>query len=220
MDKAEYEAFIDAMLAGEKAVFKEWEANTPYFEGCMPIEVMAQRWVDTLRFGPMKPVGLVLAGELESRQFFNFSPGILLGLLNIALPWVFVFAVAAWAAWKRPAVDRLALFWFFATFLPFAFIRSFDRYLIGSLVPLAILVALALPDIRVRWPFRLGLILALLLGAAFAGFTFWFGLGGWYWLLLPAVYFAWAWWRERSLAHTLAAPMLYWLLYLGRLIFW
>ncbi|MFA7587965.1 MAG: methylenetetrahydrofolate--tRNA-(uracil(54)-C(5))-methyltransferase (FADH(2)-oxidizing) TrmFO, partial [Novosphingobium sp.] len=46
------------LLAGEKTEFKDWEANTPYFEGCMPIEVMAERGIDTLRFGPMKPVGL------------------------------------------------------------------------------------------------------------------------------------------------------------------
>ena len=58
---------------------------------------------------------------------------------------------------------------------------------------------------------RVSFLVALVLGAAFAGFTFWFGLGGWYWLPLPALYFAWAWWRERTPAHTLAAPMLYWL---------
>lgn len=58
MDKAQYEAFIDALLAAEKTVFKEWEANTPYFDGCMPIEVMAERGRNTPRFGPMKPVGL------------------------------------------------------------------------------------------------------------------------------------------------------------------
>jgi methylenetetrahydrofolate--tRNA-(uracil-5-)-methyltransferase len=58
MDKAQYEAFIDALLAAEKTSFKEWEANTPYFDGCMPIEVMAERGRDTPRFGPMKPVGL------------------------------------------------------------------------------------------------------------------------------------------------------------------
>jgi methylenetetrahydrofolate--tRNA-(uracil-5-)-methyltransferase len=58
LDRDEYEAFIDALLAAEKTSFKEWEANTPYFEGCMPIEVMAERGRDTLRFGPMKPVGL------------------------------------------------------------------------------------------------------------------------------------------------------------------
>ena len=58
MTREEYTAFREGLLAGEKTAFKEWEANTPYFEGCMPIEVMAERGVDTLRFGPMKPVGL------------------------------------------------------------------------------------------------------------------------------------------------------------------
>jgi methylenetetrahydrofolate--tRNA-(uracil-5-)-methyltransferase len=58
MDKEQYQAFIAALLAGEKTEFKEWEASTPYFEACLPIEVMAGRGFDTLRYGPMKPVGL------------------------------------------------------------------------------------------------------------------------------------------------------------------
>ena len=58
MDKAQYEAFVQALVDGEKAEFKEWERDTPYFEGCMPIEVMAERGPETLRHGPMKPVGL------------------------------------------------------------------------------------------------------------------------------------------------------------------
>ncbi|MBO9519462.1 MAG: methylenetetrahydrofolate--tRNA-(uracil(54)-C(5))-methyltransferase (FADH(2)-oxidizing) TrmFO [Porphyrobacter sp.] len=58
MDKEQYLAFHQGLVEGEKTVFKEWEANTPYFDGCMPIEVMAERGVDTLRYGPMKPVGL------------------------------------------------------------------------------------------------------------------------------------------------------------------
>lgn len=58
MTKEQYLAFHQGLLHGEKGEFKEWEENTPYFEGCMPIEVMAERGVDTLRFGPMKPVGL------------------------------------------------------------------------------------------------------------------------------------------------------------------
>ncbi len=58
LDKAQYEAFIAGLLAGEKTEFKEWETNTPYFDGCLPIEVMAARGPDTLRWGPMKPVGL------------------------------------------------------------------------------------------------------------------------------------------------------------------
>ncbi|WP_290991025.1 methylenetetrahydrofolate--tRNA-(uracil(54)-C(5))-methyltransferase (FADH(2)-oxidizing) TrmFO [Hyphomicrobium sp.] len=58
MSKDEYEAFVDALLAGEKTSFKEWEASTPYFDGCLPVEVMAERGRETLRYGPMKPVGL------------------------------------------------------------------------------------------------------------------------------------------------------------------
>jgi methylenetetrahydrofolate--tRNA-(uracil-5-)-methyltransferase len=58
MDKAQYEAFVAAVNGGEKTEFKEWEKDTPYFEGCMPIEVMAERGVETLRYGPMKGVGL------------------------------------------------------------------------------------------------------------------------------------------------------------------
>src|SRR5204862_4399013 len=58
LDRAQYEAFMAALLAGEKTEFHDWEKTTPYFEGCLPVEVMAARGRDTLRFGPMKPVGL------------------------------------------------------------------------------------------------------------------------------------------------------------------
>ncbi len=58
MDREQYAAFHAGLIAGEKTVFKQWEENTPYFNGCMPIEVMAERGFETLRFGPMKPVGL------------------------------------------------------------------------------------------------------------------------------------------------------------------
>ncbi len=58
MDETQYNAFIEALLAAEKTEFKDWEQDTPYFEGCLPIEVMAERGRETLRWGPMKPVGL------------------------------------------------------------------------------------------------------------------------------------------------------------------
>ena len=58
MDRDQYYAFIEALQTGDKTEFKEWEANTPYFDGCMPIEVMAERGPETLRHGPMKPMGL------------------------------------------------------------------------------------------------------------------------------------------------------------------
>ncbi|MBA3667790.1 MAG: methylenetetrahydrofolate--tRNA-(uracil(54)-C(5))-methyltransferase (FADH(2)-oxidizing) TrmFO [Sphingomonas sp.] len=58
MTKEQYDAFVAALNDGEKTEFKQWEKDTPYFEGCMPIEVMASRGVETLRYGPMKGVGL------------------------------------------------------------------------------------------------------------------------------------------------------------------
>ena len=58
LDEEQYRAFIQALLDGDKTEFKEWEKSTPYFESCLPIEVMAERGLETLRFGPMKPVGL------------------------------------------------------------------------------------------------------------------------------------------------------------------
>ncbi|MEM6914363.1 MAG: methylenetetrahydrofolate--tRNA-(uracil(54)-C(5))-methyltransferase (FADH(2)-oxidizing) TrmFO, partial [Pseudomonadota bacterium] len=58
LDRDQYEALLDAIVEGEKADFKDWEKDTPYFDGCLPIEEMARRGRETLRFGPMKPVGL------------------------------------------------------------------------------------------------------------------------------------------------------------------
>ncbi len=58
MTKEQYDDFVAALIAGEKTDFKQWESNTPYFDGCLPIEVMAERGAETLRHGPMKPVGL------------------------------------------------------------------------------------------------------------------------------------------------------------------
>ena len=58
LTRAQYDAFVDALLAGEKTTFHDWEASTPYFDGCLPIEIMAERGRDTLRHGPMKPFGL------------------------------------------------------------------------------------------------------------------------------------------------------------------
>ena len=58
LSREQYDAFIDALIAGDKTSFHEWEASTPYFDGCLPIEVMAERGRETLRHGPMKPFGL------------------------------------------------------------------------------------------------------------------------------------------------------------------
>ena len=68
MNRDEYEAFVDAILAGEKTEFREFE-GTPYFDGCLPIEIMAERGRETLRHGPMKPVGLTNAHKPTEKPY-------------------------------------------------------------------------------------------------------------------------------------------------------
>ena len=67
MDADQYNTFIDVLLAGHKTEFKDWERDTPYFEACLPIEVMAERGRETLAHGPMKPVGLTNPKMPEQR---------------------------------------------------------------------------------------------------------------------------------------------------------
>lgn len=69
LDKECYEAFIDGLLAANTADFHEWEKNTPYFDGCLPIEVMASRGRETLRHGPMKPVGLTNKHKPDEKAY-------------------------------------------------------------------------------------------------------------------------------------------------------
>ncbi len=68
MDQQQYEAFVDALITGEKTSFKEWE-KVPYFDGCLPVEVMAERGRETLRHGPMKPVGLTNPHNPEVKAY-------------------------------------------------------------------------------------------------------------------------------------------------------
>jgi methylenetetrahydrofolate--tRNA-(uracil-5-)-methyltransferase len=69
MTKEQYDGFVGALLAGEKTEFKDWETNTPYFDGCLPIEVMAERGRETLRHGPMKPVGLTNPHDPATKSY-------------------------------------------------------------------------------------------------------------------------------------------------------
>ena len=68
LDRDRYFAFVEALIAGEKTSFKDWE-HVPYFDGCLPIEVMAERGVETLRHGPMKPMGLTNAHERDKKPY-------------------------------------------------------------------------------------------------------------------------------------------------------
>jgi methylenetetrahydrofolate--tRNA-(uracil-5-)-methyltransferase len=69
LTRAQYDSFVDALLAGEKTVFHDFETATPYFDGCLPIEVMAERGRETLRHGPMKPFGLTNPRAPESKPY-------------------------------------------------------------------------------------------------------------------------------------------------------
>ncbi|MPZ41260.1 MAG: methylenetetrahydrofolate--tRNA-(uracil(54)-C(5))-methyltransferase (FADH(2)-oxidizing) TrmFO [Rhizobiales bacterium] len=68
LTREQYDAFVDALIAGDKAAFHEWE-GTPYFDGCLPIEVMAERGRETLRHGPMKPFGLTNPHALQVKPY-------------------------------------------------------------------------------------------------------------------------------------------------------
>ena len=69
LTRQHYEAFVDALIAGDKVAFHDWEAATPYFDGCLPIEVMAERGRETLRHGPMKPFGLTNAHAPQDKPY-------------------------------------------------------------------------------------------------------------------------------------------------------
>ena len=69
LTRAQYDNFVDALLAGDKVVFRDFETATPYFDGCLPIEVMAERGRETLRHGPMKPFGLTNAHEPQTKPY-------------------------------------------------------------------------------------------------------------------------------------------------------
>jgi methylenetetrahydrofolate--tRNA-(uracil-5-)-methyltransferase len=69
LDREQYHAFVAALVAGDKVSFHGWEATTPYFDGCLPIEVMAERGPETLRHGPMKPFGLTNPHQPQRKPY-------------------------------------------------------------------------------------------------------------------------------------------------------
>jgi methylenetetrahydrofolate--tRNA-(uracil-5-)-methyltransferase len=69
LTREQYERFVDALIAGDKVDFHDWETSTPYFDGCLPIEVMAERGRETLRHGPMKPFGLTNPDDPTTKAY-------------------------------------------------------------------------------------------------------------------------------------------------------
>ncbi len=149
--------------------------------------------------------------ELEARQAMGISADALIGLTTLALPWSFIAFHALWTRRREPETRFLGL-WLLLTLLPFFFIRSFERYLIGSLVPLALITAIGLQGgTTPGWTRRLGSLLPALLALALSLLLWRFERGGWVWLSIALVYFLWAWWRPTlSIKHLLISAILLW----------
>jgi 4-amino-4-deoxy-L-arabinose transferase-like glycosyltransferase len=165
-----------------------------------------------------------LGTELTARNFLQLSPVPLYGILLLSLPWSFV-VLAAPSGLSRLSVDhrRYALMlaiWLALTLLPFFFFKTFERYLCGSLVPTALLLALLvrppLPTIQ-RWAARMGLALTLLLVVGLLIAVYW--LSGAVLVLLaaliPLAWFAHAWWQARQPGLMALSAALLWGVCLG-----
>jgi predicted neuraminidase/4-amino-4-deoxy-L-arabinose transferase-like glycosyltransferase len=158
------------------------------------------------------PAEFIAAGkdELEARPFQpSLNP--LIGIVTLALPYSFI-ALAAWFKGRKTETVRLLGVWLLITLLPFFLFRSFERYLIGSLLPLSLLAALAIEQGQVpAWARRLGSLVPALL-ATLLGILLWrFELGGWLWLVPVLAWFLWAWWKPAlSPLPLLLSAMLLW----------
>ena len=149
--------------------------------------------------------------ELEARQLFSFSADPLIGIITLALPWSFVAFHGGWRHRAEPEVRLLGI-WLLITLLPFFFTRTFERYLIGSLGPIALLAAIHLhADGTPAWTRRVGSIVPAVL-AALLGILLWrFERGSWWWLPLPLAFFLWAWWRPAANdRHLVASAAILW----------
>jgi hypothetical protein len=151
--------------------------------------------------------------ELEARQLLAISADPLIGIVTLSLPWSFVALHALWTRRAEADVRALGL-WLLFTLLPFFFVRTFERYLIGSLAPLALLVAIGLHDEAARlprWTRVLGSFFPALLALVLALLLWRFERGGWWWLPVPLAYFIWAWWRPALGArHLIASAAILW----------
>ena len=149
--------------------------------------------------------------ELEARQATGISADAIIGLATLALPWSLIACHALWTRRREPETRFLGL-WLLLTLLPFFFIRSFERYLIGSLAPLALITAIGLQRGGVPgWTRRLGSLVPALLALALSLLLWRFGHDGWGWLGITLAYFIWAWWRSAlSIRHLVISAILLW----------
>ena len=138
--------------------------------------------------------------EMEARGLFNVSPDAAIGIITLALPWTFIALHALWNQ-RHKATTRFLASWLILSLLPFFFIHVFDRYLIGSLVPLSLACGLTLqnesPPAWARW---LGSLVPAALAASLCLLLFRWDRGSWLLLAAALGLFLWAWLRPRTSA--------------------
>ncbi|QEL63715.1 hypothetical protein OTERR_02390 [Oryzomicrobium terrae] len=209
---------LGLLLSGQWAWADLWRRKFSLAGALGLFLALALPWFIYVRLRYPEAAAAELQEELEARQLFTPSPETLLGALQIVLPWSFVLLALVWRLRREPGPARMLLVWAGFTVLPFCFIHTFDRYLVGSLVPFALILgfALARGERFPAWALRLGAGLVLLMAGVFAAFAFWFHLGGWGWLLPPLALLLWAAWRADPRAMA-AAMALVWLAFFGLL---
>lgn len=207
------------LLAGQLGLPELWRRKLPLLSAGSLFLALALPWFIYVRLRFPEAAAAELQEELEARQFFSLSPDSLLGLIQIGLPWSLAVLALTPRAWREGGTPRFLLLWLLATFVPFLFIHTFDRYLVGSLVPLALLGAWGLqqrPGLA-PWGLRLGALLMALFVAVFAVLAFWFRLGGWGWVLPPLLWLLWAGLHGRQPAEMAVAALVTWVAFFALL---
>ncbi|KOR32314.1 hypothetical protein TI05_08040 [Achromatium sp. WMS3] len=169
-------------------------------------------------------VSAILASELQARRFFTISLVPLSGILLLTMPWGFVLVQRIMTLHKFPTSHtvtylKMQALWIGLTLLPFFWFRTFERYLIGSLVPAALLLAAPIQNISIswRWTARSGFILAFIAALLFqiaalliSGFSFQLALS-----LLISLGFFWYWWQANNVFYMALTAALLWAAILG-----
>ncbi|MCE1241995.1 glycosyltransferase family 39 protein [Oryzomicrobium sp.] len=207
---------LGLLLSGQWPLADLWRRKFSVAGALGLFLALALPWFIYVRLRYPEAAAAELQEELEARQLFTPSPQTLLAALQIVMPWSFVLLALAWRLRREAGPARTLLLWAGLTVLPFCFIHTFDRYLVGSLVPFALILGFALDrgERFPAWALRLGAALVLLVAGVFAAFAFWFHLGGWGWLLPPLALVLWA--AARAEPRWLAGAMaLLWMTFFG-----
>lgn len=149
--------------------------------------------------------------ELEARQLSHVSLDAIVGIVTLALPWTFVALRVLWQRRDEREVRFLGV-WLAITLLPFCFINTFSRYLIASLVPMALLTAMALEQgVPARWTRLLGSLVPVALALTLVLLLWRWQMVGWGWLTIVLLYFIGSWWgRHATRHHLIFSALLLW----------